>query len=666
MILGRIVGKLTTTHFTFLVEGDAKKFEYVQVMHPSYGYVLCQIVELVRDGESVVAHCNIIGYKDENNHLKPLREPFLPNSEVLRAEDKFIEETVMLNTDKPGAYIGMLEGKNIKVKLDLQKLLTKHVAILAKTGAGKSYTTGVLIEEIIEHSIPLLVIDPHGEYSTLKHPNSDEKELELMHKYGVKPKGYLKAIEEYGNPSINPNLKPIRVSNVLSTRELLHLLPAKLTSTQKSLIYSALERIDEVNFTNLLFEIEKDESTSKFPVVNVIKYLMNLEIFSSHPTPLNELIRPGRCSIINLKGFNPELQEIIVYKLLKDLFEKRKKGFVPPFFLVIEEAHNFCPERNYREAKSSDIIRAIASEGRKFGLGVCIISQRPARVDNNVLSQCNTQIILKVTNPSDIRAIAKSVEGITKEAEDEIKNLPIGTAMVTGVVDTPLFVNIRPRRTLHGGSTATMIEELEQTKKFSGRANYSPQNVLPMIKPKLTKKDIQLMSDKPIVRIETILVPCVMAFCKGKVDFRLVLELINGNVVTDTTRMTIAALPDLSKLTMNELRVLKECYKLKEFKPDDIRHPQITRIHNYLELLRSKGYLVKVGDRYSLNKGIILSDLSNYANYDSITLMRVAYDKKLKPKITMAQIKQKLSNFVRVEELRECYIVHYKVTHKLA
>ncbi len=666
MILGRITGKHTTTQFSFTVDGNAKKFEYVQVAHPSYEFVLAQIVELTRNNENVTAKCNIIGYKAEDGQIKPIREPFLSDTEVLRADDKFIKDTVMMSSGEDGAYIGHLDGKTIKVKLDMNKLLTKHVAILAKTGAGKSYATGVLIEEIIEKGIPLLIIDPHGEYVTLKEPNTAEKEIKLLQKFGVKAKGYLRKVEEYGNPRINPNVKPIKVSSQLSTRELLHLLPAKLTSTQKGLVYSALESLENVNFTSLLYELEKDESTSKFAVINVIKFLLGLEVFSNSPTPLNELIKPGRCSILNLKGFNPELQEILVYKLLKDLFEKRKKGYIPPFFLIIEEAHNFCPERNFRDAKSSEIIRTIASEGRKFGLGLCVISQRPARIDNNVLSQCNTQIILKVTNPGDLKAISRSVEGITKEAEDEIKNLPIGTAMVTGVVDTPLFVNIRPRKSHHGGSAVGMYNELQNASKLSdNRAEFSEKNVLPIIPPKVTKKDIRVMADRPIEKIETVLIPCAMAFCKGKGDFRLVVERVNGHVVTNTQTKDVAELPDISKLTMNELRILKECYKLKNFTANDIKHPEITRIDTYLQLLRSKGYLIANGAKLGLNPKIILKDLSNYANYDVINLTKVSFDKKMKPKLTLEQVKTKVSKFVKVEEVRECYLVHYKVTHKL-
>jgi DNA helicase HerA-like ATPase len=104
------------------------------------------------------------------------------------------------------------------------------------------------------------------------------------------------------------------------------------------------------------------------------------------------------------------------------------------------------------------VFRTIASEGRKFGLGLMIITQRPAKVDKNVLSQCNTQIILKVNNPNDLKAITASIEGLTDGMEEEIQRLPIGTSIVTGGgVSMPLFVEIRPRESKHGGESVEVI-----------------------------------------------------------------------------------------------------------------------------------------------------------------------------------------------------------------
>ncbi|NTV22968.1 MAG: ATP-binding protein [Nanoarchaeota archaeon] len=136
MILGKICGKITTAHFQFLIEKEARKFEFVQVLHRVYDYVLCQIVEIERTDKDI-AKCIVIGYKDEKGRIKSVDIPFDQNTEVLRAEDDFIKSIIKLENSEKGAFVGRLEGKNIDIFLDLTKLLTKHVAILAKSGAGK-------------------------------------------------------------------------------------------------------------------------------------------------------------------------------------------------------------------------------------------------------------------------------------------------------------------------------------------------------------------------------------------------------------------------------------------------------------------------------------------------------------------------------------------------
>ena len=139
------------------------------------------------------------------------------------------------------------------------------------------------------------------------------------------------------------------------------------------------------------------------------------------------------------------------------IFELRKRKKIPPLILVAEEAHNFCPQRG--KVESSDTFKTVASEGRKFGMGLAIITQRPAKVDKNVLSQCNTQIILKMTNPNDLRAVESSVEGITKGMKEEIQRLPVGEAILSGGgLSEPLLVQVRPRETQDGGQSIKLVD----------------------------------------------------------------------------------------------------------------------------------------------------------------------------------------------------------------
>ncbi len=346
--------------FQFLVKGPAKKLDYVWIPSKDYD-VLAQIVEIEKSNEESTAYCNIIGYRDGT--LKHLRVPLEPGSEVLKAEDVFIKNTLGLGEIKNGAFIGHLNGyDNLKVFLDLNKLLTRHVAVLAKSGSGKSYTVACLIEEILEKEIPVLVIDPHGEYSSLKYKN-DKDELKLK-KFKIEAKGFSNSIQEY-SPDIenNPKTKPLKLNAYnLNSAELVHLLPARLSNAQLGLLYSSLRNMKEkVDFDSLINELELEENNAKYTLINLIEFIQKLNLFSNSPTSLQELIQPGKCTIINLKGIQTELQEVVVYKLMKDLFEARKKSDIPPFFAIIEEAHNYIPERNFGEAKSSAILRQIAS-----------------------------------------------------------------------------------------------------------------------------------------------------------------------------------------------------------------------------------------------------------------------------------------------------------------
>ena len=81
---------------------------------------------------------------------------------------------------------------------------------------------------------------------------------------------------------------------------------------------------------------------------------------------------------------------------------------------MIEEAHNFAPEGGGRNNPAARVIQKIASEGRKFNLGLIVITQRPAQVSKGVLSQCSTQAIFRLINQNDLNQIKEVVEGSVK------------------------------------------------------------------------------------------------------------------------------------------------------------------------------------------------------------------------------------------------------------
>lgn len=489
--VGVIFGETGSHEFKFAVSDPnaARRGDYVKVWHDADGWSLAHVVSVTKSsdvlsldkamsvaygekvsdtGEKVVAKAVVIGSKDEQGLLRTPRTPFSPGERVFKADYKLIRG--VLGLDIGDAYVGVLDGTNVKAHLDVNKLVSNHCSILAKTGSGKSYTAGVIIEELLEKDVPLLIIDPHGEYSSLKEPNTDPKAVEMMERYGISPEGYGSKIVTYtpSNLAMNPDADQVfRLDSVnISAKLLAELLPVDLTSTQMGILHRAVKKIrskrDFYTVDDVVEEVSQDASSGKWNVLDAIESLRNTGILSDSPTVIDDLMQRGKASIIDMQGVDPELQDIIVARICETLFEARKINRVPPGMLVVEEAHEFCPEKGYLKSVSSSILRTIASEGRKFGLGLMVISQRPARVDKNVLSQCHTQIILKVTNSNDLRALSKSLEGISPEMEEEIKRLPPGVALtVSGDIERPVMVDVRVRRTMHGGSSIKILEDDE-------------------------------------------------------------------------------------------------------------------------------------------------------------------------------------------------------------
>jgi len=660
MILGNIIGKVNTQEFKFLVKGNARKFEYIQVMHNDGFYVLCQILEIEKSSDQEIASCGVIGHR-ENETLKQLTVPFDPGIEVLRAEDDFVRETLGLKKEQ-GAYVGVLDGREkIKVFLDINKMLTKHLSIIAKTGTGKSFFSGVIVEELLEKNVPVLVIDPHGEYSSLKQPNPNNEELR---KFDIEAKSFLNNVQEFSpDVKINRDAKPLKLSNRnLTASELIHLLPAKLSNAQKGVLYAALRNVEgNINFSSVVLALEQEDSSIKWTIMSVIEYIEKLNLFSDAYTRPLELVKPGKVSIINLKGVNPDVQEVVVYKIVKDLFEERKKGNVPPFFLLIEESHNFVPERSFGEAKSSTILRQVASEGRKFGLGLAIVSQRPARVDKGVLSQCGTQILLKVTNPNDIKAIVNSVEGLTTHLEREISNIPIGTAIITGVVDLPLFVKVRARKTKHGGEAVKILDE-ETRDLIQESEDFKEKEILPLVKPSFSAEDFKIMNNRDP---KTVLVPCLYLTCeKDNEEFNILIDLHGNKIVknVDSGEGIAISLENLD-LSGNQQRLFNIAVTLDEFRPSELfakSQVQFSEVFEVVNTLASKGIFVKVGDKFRLNDKLnIFSNLKDLSCYTNVDFENIKYDEKLDAKYEVNDIINFLGRFVKIKEEKDCFMVKY-------
>jgi hypothetical protein len=494
-LIGTISGEVSPTNFNVLLSGaSVGKGSYVKINHDDYGWVLAKISDIRRSlsnaGEEVIsAKAFTIGYKQDGVVRMP-KTPFKPMDRVYMADGELITNVIGLRRTKVGnIYLGSLDGCGIPVYVDLNKTIRKHVSVLAMTGAGKSYTVCVILEELLKNDIPIVIIDPHREYPSLKVENDD---YDNMMAYAVKPASYASKITEYTtNPLTNPDAKKLCLKLRFNVDELSEIMPIHLADKQKMILYNALHRLEGQEYTiyDLINAVRLEKGKDKWKVISLLESIASTGLFDGKPITEKDLVKAGHASIIDLKGSEPWIQQLVVTKIAKDLFAAMKLNQLPAFFFLIEEAHNFCPERGFGEAMSSEILRTIASEGRKFGLHLCVVSQRPARVDKNVLSQCNTQIILKVTNPNDLRAIGQSIEGFTSGMESDIKQLSVGQALLVGeCVEQPITVNIRARETKHISAIEAKGKSSDEPKKPS----------LDRLRPFLVKeKEFEVVGEKP-------------------------------------------------------------------------------------------------------------------------------------------------------------------------
>lgn len=423
---------------------------------------------------------DLLGYFDEG--LKTFVNPRIPPREgwpIYLVPDDTLAR--VLNPRSQGsvgsAHVGHLlsrPGGRVPIVLSIKELVSTHLAIIASTGAGKSYLAGVVIEELMKpaNRACLLIVDPHGEYHT----------LDQMH-----------AMPEFAGPDgYHPTVKVITPEQVyvkaasLTIGDLRYLM-SDMGERMDYILTTCLQRVrqeserkagspehwtmDDLKAAVKVYSLEKeaegaDFSSSIHGVLWRLDRLMESAIFKDYDhLPLVDLFKPGQCTVLQLNEIDPREQQVIVSVLLRRLYKARmdtergKSGagqehFLPyPAFVLIEEAHHFAPGgEGIDRVVSARQLKTILAEGRKFGIGVGLISQRPGKLDQDVLSQCMTQFILRIVNPIDQNTVASSVESASRAILDELPALSKGQAVVAGAsLNTPALIQVRTRLTPHGG-----------------------------------------------------------------------------------------------------------------------------------------------------------------------------------------------------------------------
>ncbi len=391
---------------------------------------------------AIVKCLGIIEFENEQQkkikRIQRMTFPASPGAEVHRVEEDILNIFVGFDIDR-GLNIGKFKTSNFEAKINMNRLFNKHFAVLSISGGGKSYLISVIIEELLNRNgkmgtPAIILIDVHGEYTYLNEIN------ELKDKVKIQNISYM----QIGVPKLNAwSFKKYQeqISNV-QIRELSNYIQKLKSDNKKKGGFTLHDLIDIIDSDT---QVGKN---TKQALIGWLTELNRLNLFGPKENPIiNNIVKQGELSIFNLANeTNIRKKQIIVDYLCKRLFYLRRLNKIPPFLLIIEEAHQFCPEAAHSRAISKSIIETIAREGRKFMACLCLISQRPKRLSSTALSQLNSKMILNIKNPYDLKHLMDSSEAISKGYADMISSLGVGEMLLTGnAVNYPIFIDIRER-----------------------------------------------------------------------------------------------------------------------------------------------------------------------------------------------------------------------------
>ena len=479
MVVGICVGETSLSEVTFISDKMPKVGEYVTIEYDGKK-VLGMIENLIRGNDALNVDINdfkaiqkisklgvddnyirgkvkILG--DVNDNLKLPRTPVLPGTEIELADKEILNE--IFKVKHPIKLGSLVNQSDVDVNVEANPILSRHLAILAMTGAGKSNTVSVLIDQLLGYDVPVFVFDMHGEYVGADFPNGDVNVI---------------------RPKLNPTYMSFheikRLVNIPANGYIQERHFRKAFKTAKEQVRNSTAHTK--NFLELIYDIlEKDsqvEGSDKqiIDVMNKIDDSMDKysNLFDNNIGNILTNIKIGHVNVLDLSQSDEYVANVLVSHVMRNSLQKRKNAVHGkdtdtldfPVFFILEEAHILAP--NKRDSDSKRWIQRVAREGRKFGLGLCLVSQSPKTVDHDALSQMNNMIILRLVEPEDQRHVQSASESLSQDLVNQLPSLNVGEAVVLGLMSkVPTLVKIDEFKGRRHGDDMDIISFFEDIKR---------------------------------------------------------------------------------------------------------------------------------------------------------------------------------------------------------
>ena len=422
------------------------------------------------EGEIWIAELELVGEltKDENGRSVKFRRgvsmyPAL--GDVVYPTTRRELELAYSWSSEAAIKIGTIrQDSNIPAMVRIDDLLSKHFAIVGNTGTGKSCSTALVLRSILDAqpNAHIVLLDPHNEYAGCFEDRAEvitPKDLtlpywfltfeEIVEVLVCDEEGRDKQIEilnaliplakaRYSAPQRPGTTAALRKDR---TREIAGFTVDSPVPYRMSDITEMIrERMGRLELKNHLGPYKRLKSRIE-AVSNDPRYgfmFGRLSVQDHMSDILGRMLRipvNGKpISILELTGLPSEIVNVVVSVLCRMTFDFAhwSNGMVP-VTLVCEEAHRYIPAdktRGFEPTRRS--IAKIAKEGRKYGVSLCIITQRPSEVDPTILSQCNTMFVMRLSNELDQQIITAASSDAVTSLLEFLPSLGVGEGIAFG------------------------------------------------------------------------------------------------------------------------------------------------------------------------------------------------------------------------------------------
>lgn len=361
-----------------------------------------------------------------------------------------------------------------KALLDGNKLFQRHAAILGSTGSGKSWTVATLLENTAKlASSNVIVFDLHGEYKNLSYakqlriPGPDDEISEVRNlylPYWLLNNDEVQALFVDGT-EFSAHNQVVLIQNTifelkktfLEQNNLSHLLDTlTFDSPYPFDINDLISRIEYLNeemvpgsaskfvkgpykgeLTRLLVRLKSRVNDKRY------SFLFKVDASLSQSETLAHIVRKilsfkeHNIKVVDFSDVPSEILPTIVSLVSRLLYQVQfwtNSEHRQPLAFICDEAHLYLPNHpiNPLEKRAVSTFEKIAKEGRKYGVALVIVSQRPSDVSSTILSQCNNIVALRLTNSDDQNAVKSVLPESYASLLEQLPLLDVGEAMVVG------------------------------------------------------------------------------------------------------------------------------------------------------------------------------------------------------------------------------------------